>query len=303
MPPAVDPTAAAPPAAFPLPFDDTAFRHAIGLKPLDPAAWLELDGDAERLLAEKRRLLAERHAEVVAHRPEALDASHETLRLVAHHLATHHPERHGDDPGRIVAGSHAGAALHPIEAAGRLVPEDLVVMLPGADGYVLGAASLCFPTRWRLAEKLGRPMGAIHVPVPRYDQIAAGTDTVMAKVKPGRPVWRANWSLLDDDALFQPTGHGQDRPHLHVTADNAGDVVHLRVERQCLLRLPETGALLFSIRIHQHPVRTWADEPDVLRRLAGAIRQLPPDVAVYKSIPTLGAALLAWIDARVARSA
>jgi dimethylamine monooxygenase subunit A len=278
------------------PFDDAPFRHAIGLKPLDPAAWLELDGDGDRLVAEKQRLLAERHADVVMHLPQALEASAEAHRLVVDHLVTHASHRYGSSAATVLA---RGDALHPIDAAGRLVPEDLVVMLPGPDGYVLGAASLCFPTRWRLADKIGRPMSAIHTPVPLYEQIASGTDTVMAKLKADRPVWRLNWSLLDDDGLYQPGGHSQDQPHAHVTPENAGEVVQLRVERQCLRRLPETGAALFSIRVHQHPVGTWADEPEVLARLAAAIGHLPPEIAVYKSIPTLGAALLTWITTRL----
>ena len=41
-------------------------------------------------------------------------------------------------------------------------------MAPGPDGYTLEAASLCFPARWRLMDKMGLPMSGIHKPVPDY---------------------------------------------------------------------------------------------------------------------------------------
>ncbi|MBV9785849.1 MAG: DUF3445 domain-containing protein, partial [Acidisphaera sp.] len=76
--------------------------------------------------------------------------------------------------------------------------------------YRLTAASLCFPTRWRLADKIGKPMQAIHATVPLYaERLARPVDRFFEKLAPQRPVFRTNFSLLDNPALFQQGGHGR----------------------------------------------------------------------------------------------
>ena len=130
--------------------------------------------------------------------------------------------------------------------------EDLCLLEPGPAGPVLSAAVLCFPTRWRLAEKLGRPIGAIHGPVPFFaERLAGPVERFMALLKPGRLVERFNWSILDDPALFQPCGHGRTAQDPAFTAGNAGERLWFRVERQTLSRVPGASAILFTIKVHQ----------------------------------------------------
>ena len=47
-----------------------------------------------------------------------------------------------------------------------------------ADGPVFTAGVLCFPSRWRLMEKIGKPLSAVHGPVPLYADRLAGRWTV-----------------------------------------------------------------------------------------------------------------------------
>ena len=54
-------------------------------------------------------------------------------------------------------------------------------------GPVLQVAVLCAPSRWRLHEKMGRPLADIHQPVPLYaDRLAAPVDRFMRHLKPGK---------------------------------------------------------------------------------------------------------------------
>jgi hypothetical protein len=289
-----------------LSFEGTAFRLRVGLRPLDPAEWLELDEHYDEYLAEKAALLRSRHDEVVAvvdaSRWPVVDAACEdTLALVVAHLDQHHAGLVAHDAGTL-RNTRTGedlAGIHPIDAAGRLVQEDLVVLLDSPGGPVLAAASLCFPSRWHLHEKLGRTMAAIHEPVPGYaSSIAAPTDAALARLSPERPVWRLNWSLHDDPALFQPEGHGRADAGPQVTAEDAGATVWFRVERQTLRRLPTPGAVLFTIRTHQWPLAELAGVPGACAQLASTLRSVPPDFAVYKSLPGLTPAVLGWLDAR-----
>ena len=58
---------------------------------------------------------------------------------------------------------------------------------------------------------------------------------------PDRPLWRANALFYHDPALYQPRREDDPRPAPPGRAD------YLRSERQSLLRLPETRAVVFSI--------------------------------------------------------
>lgn len=63
----------------------------------------------------------------------------------------------------------------------------------------------------------------------------------------GRPMWRANAFVYADPALFQPRTEAALRP------EPREGPLWLRVERQCLVRLPETGAVAFTIHTHVVP--------------------------------------------------
>ncbi|WP_119166159.1 heme-dependent oxidative N-demethylase family protein [Algihabitans albus] len=284
------------------PFDGGPYRLAMGLLALKPEAWIEIDRHYDSYLAEKQRLLAERSTEVFAALPEAAAASRELRDRLAAHLTRIFPERFRQE-GRVLTNLARNrrfdldGKLHPLDLAGRLVQEDLCLMQAGPEGYRLTAASLCFPTRWRLRDKLGHPMGRIHGPVPFYgEKLERPVDRFFERMKADKPVWRLNWSLTDDPALFQPTGHSRPDVDLGITAENVGARVFFRVERQTLCRLPISGAICFGIRIHQNPLSDVEREPGLAARLAAALRQLPEEVLSYKSVTVFHAPLLSYLD-------
>ena len=111
---------------------------------------------------------------------------------------------------------------------------------------------------------------------------------------------RLNWSVMDDPTLFQPAGKWRDAHDATITERNAGDRLHLRVERQTLRRLPDSKAVLFGIRVHVYPLARVIDTPPIAAALAEAVRALPAEMAHYKSLPMFQAALLAWLDRHAA---
>ena len=154
------------------PFLDGPWRLAMGLRALDLAEWIEVDERFAADLARRRELLAQRHGEVFAALPESLPGQSEVLELLLAHLPGRFPRHYRRTDGwiaNLVTGEHFECAAWggaPLELAGRLVQEDLCLLQPGDPGYRLVAAVLCFPAHWRLADKLGRPLAAIHEPVP-----------------------------------------------------------------------------------------------------------------------------------------
>ncbi len=256
---------------------------SMGVHTLDLDRWLIVDDARATDLALKRALLDERHDEVFAALPGFDDAAVEVLALVEAWLASH------DIPSAV------DSSLHPLDAAGRLVQEDLVV-LDGPDHRVV-AASLCFPSYWRLHDKLGRPLTEVHGPVAHYaDELATKVDRFMGRLTPERPVWRRNWSVHDDPSYFLPSP----TPPQQVDGRDAAWRLWLRSERQTLRRLPASGAILFTIRTQQVMLSALALRPDVARRLAAVVRGWSPDLAAYKGRHAEGEGLLTWLD-RVAR--
>jgi hypothetical protein len=285
------------------PFLDGPWRLAMGIKALDPDEWIEIDERFTAQLTARRQLLDAQRGEVLAALPESGPGQRELLELLLDHLPRRFPEQYRRAAGcienRITSERFVIAAWEdaPLELAGRLVQEDLCLMQRGEDGYRLVAAVLCFPAHWRLGDKLGRPLEAIHGPVPGFGERLAGpVDRFFASIQVTRPVWRVNWSLVDRPTLFLPPEHrGHPQP---VSAERAGAQLWLRVERQTLRRLPRSGDVVFGIRTHVDPLADAIDSPAAARALAARIREMPDAMARYKSILPIRAPLLAWLDER-----
>jgi hypothetical protein len=285
-----------------VPFEDGPYRMQMGLTARDPAELIELDALYPEQMALRRSLLTERHNEVFGALAGSETARMHVLALLAGLLPSRFPQwftREGALLHNRLTGESVDVVhphVDPLEAAGRLVQEDLCVITPGPDGPVLAAAILCFPTRWRLADKLGQPLAAMHGPVPFYARrLARPVDRLLARLQPGRMVERMTWSLLDNPALFQPNGGSCTANR--VTSANAGETLFLRTERQTLTPLPD-GAALFGIRVRVHPLAQVCARPAEAARLAGAVRALPEEILEYKNILPFRAALLDWLDAR-----
>lgn len=233
----------------------------MGTRGLELATWLLPDDDLERDLATKAALRAERHAEVFAalDSPTVDAAAREVLHLVVD-----------------ATGAMPDSTLHPLDAAGCLVQEDLCLLVLRDGAPHLDAASLCFPSYWRLADKLGRPLTAVHAPVAHYaEELGTKVDRLIGRLTEGRPLWRRNWSIHDDPTYFlpAPTPEG---------AVDPPDGLWLRSERQTLRRLATPETILFTIRTQQVPLGILAMRPDIARRMAAAIAAWSPALATYK---------------------
>ena len=259
---------------------------SMGLGRADEASWLVVDDERDEQLALRTQLLAERHAEVFAARPGTEAAGTEVLDLVAGWLARNAPQV-------VAAPTEGTVAVHPLEAAGRLVQEDLVVMVPRDGGYHLDAACLCFPSHWRLADKFEGSAASIHGPVPGYaDDLEVRVDRYLDRLRPGSLSARRNWSVHDGPDLFAPVPP----PARPIGREDVPTGLWLRSERQTLRRLPDTGAVLFTIRVQQARFGVLAHRPEAAGRLAARIRAQPDDLTAMNGIDPNRAEVLAWLD-------
>lgn len=267
-----------------LPFAAGTLR--MGLSPIPEVEWLEFGDDFENQMAAKRILLKSRRDAVLKTLPGSDAASAETLETVREALRRHHPKRNRALP----------AGAHPLEATLLLVQEDMCVLERAEDGYRLTAGCVAFPSNWNLAEKMGQPIRAIHDPVPGFDPVlAAPVDRFFERLAAGHLVMRFNWLIHDTPELHQVDRAPDDTP---IATDEVGERLWLRVERQTLRRLPRTGAVLFTIRTHVHPIGAAITTREAAHALAGALRAVAPALWTYRRMDRIGPPLLAWLDAQ-----
>lgn len=231
-----------------------------GANPLDPAEWLQVDEAFAPQMALRDRLIATREGDVIAALPEAAEAVAELWALVLDHLGRDRRYAMGRQALRRPDGVEVPLdPSRPLATLGRLVQADLCLMQaagPGAE-YRLTAAALCFPAGWSLREKLGMGLARLHGPVPAYAPgLAARVARLFEALRPERPLWRMNVILRDDPALFVPLTEAEAAAEREFWRGRA----HLRSERQCLLRLPRTGAVVFSIHTYVVPVSRLPEE-------------------------------------------
>ncbi len=278
-----------PPAELHLPFEAGPFRMALGLGSVPERAWIEIDDQVPAQLAERAALIANRRDATVAATAGSEAMQRELLDMLVQHLRTYHAGMNQPpaEPGE-----------EPLVRIGHLAAEDFCLLRDGEAGPVLAAAVLCFPARWRLAEKIGRPLVSVHAPVPFYrERLSGPVDRFLSMLRPGRIAARRNWSIVDDAALFQPDAPACDRTTDAITAENAASRLFLRVERQTFRRLPVSGAIAFGIRTHVTPLAAVVRQPGAVSRLRDALQALPAEMQRYKSLPPFGDAVLACLDA------
>jgi hypothetical protein len=290
------------------PFSEKPHPH-MGLQPLELADWIKIDDQFEAELGLKRLLAAREPDQVFAALPGSEAAGQETLQLLGEHLTAQFPEHYRREEDQWVnrkTGERwpvAPTTDHPLKIAGRMIQEDLCLMSQqGADPqYRLSAASLFFPSRWRLREKLGQTMSGIHQPVPDYRQIENPADLFLQRMKTEKPMARSNWSIHDTPELFQPVAPPADPQAGPITEENAGRRLWIRNEWQTLRRLPTTRDVLFTIKTTLHPLERLVQQPGVAQRLAQVIRMMPPELIQYKSNTGFKEAMLAYLDRQAAR--
>lgn len=244
-------------AALPFaPWMAPAGQRLPGVMPLPMQDWLLVNDAYAPQMAERARLLRDQPDDVLATLPAAKGAAEELLELILPLLPS---KGFTLDGGHVMRPDGVTIALdhaRPLWTLGHLVQEDLCLLQKpaGADEHVLTAAVLCFPSSWTLSQKLGRAMMRIHAPVAPYDdQMGTRVQRMFDTIRPEQPLWRANILRYDNPALYQPRLE-------FAPKDKRADGPYFRSEKQGLVRLPHTGAVVFSIHTVVVPMTALTDD-------------------------------------------
>ncbi len=238
----------------------------IGLSKLSEKEWLQADPD-----------LAARAAAFGNH-PDAIQLTEEA-----------------DAPGRELAAMLGVEGALPEVARSHHEDMCLLTKRDDEDIYRLIGAAVAWPTDWHPHEKMGLPMTALHAPIEGYEeQLSAPVDRFMAKLKAGAIYGRCNWFVA-------PTGEKRwiaegppEETFAHVTPENAGETLFIRSERQTLRRLPQTGAILFTIGIYVSPLGQLS--PENIQRLAASVGEIGSGEGDRRGSPHYAAALSVYAE-------
>jgi dimethylamine monooxygenase subunit A len=225
----------------------------MGTHSLNLDEWFTVDAVRDAELQMRRDLIAERRDDVFAVLPHAEDACVETRDMIVEWLSAR---------GMRPPTPATDADEHPLIQAGLLVQDDLCLMVHRDGDWHLDAAVLCFPSVWRLRDKLGLPTSLVHGPVHHYDdELSVKVDRFFDRLTVDKPVWRRNLSLKPTTALYLPVSK-RDVTSKPITVGPHGSPYFLRTERQTLRRLPRSGAILFTIRTQLAPIGVLRHRPD-----------------------------------------
>ncbi|KIT17210.1 heme-dependent oxidative N-demethylase family protein [Jannaschia aquimarina] len=213
------------------------------MRPVE-GSWVVTDDAYAAQIAEKARLLTAHRDALLRTRPGSEAIQTEAMEAALAHLPRDGESLLTPDGRRVPLG-------RPLDTLAATVQEDILLLERQGDEHVLVAGLLCFPASWTLAEKMGKPLRRIHAPVAEYDDaLAQKVQRLFDRAQPGRPIWRMNALGYADPALHQPRTEAA--PKVQPEAAR-----YLRCERQTVLRLPRTGAILFA-------VHTYVVTPDAL---------------------------------------
>ena len=199
-------------------------------------------------------------------------------------------------PGRELAQLIGIRGALPEAAAAR--HEDMCLLANAGEGepYRLIGAAVAWPSDWSPAEKMGLPLTALHAPIQGYaEQLATGVDRFMAQLKPGAIFGRANWFIAATGAM-RWIAASPSEAFAHVTSANAGETLFIRSERQTLRRLPETGAIVFTIGVYIAPLGSLS--PANVQRLAAATQALIAGEGDRRGTGAYAEALIGYAEAR-----
>ena len=273
----------------------------LGLRPCAEADWLcppdpfsapdKAQANIASDIALRRQLFTAHRSDIFRHTEAATEAIAEIADMIEDNLARYHPAldyRHFEGENQLVS-----AALNIVEDILLLAP----VLHAGEASWVLKAGFLAFPAHWSLADKMDRPIEAVHAPVPGLnDRLGCHIGRLFNTMITGTITKRRNWTIQIDDRLFAPTRH-------HISGLGRDDIAtrcFVRIEDQTLRKLPEKGWIAFSIRTSLAPIARWQDDRVALNGLKETLEVLSDEMQSYRGVAAYRQPLFDWIDRQTA---
>lgn len=307
---------------FPLPFAEDQYMYSVNIEahtPGLPGSHVEFAFDIdEHYVAEcrERAIVLAAEPNRFCALPHMQNSQWDVLELIMESLARDYPAHFSLTKAgnhwhwinrplqleqRFIFGDTHTLPQQPLDYIGRQTQGDLVIMDQRDDDLWLEAGMVTSQADWSLDFDIGMTFKEWHGPVPLAHELNVFDRALkfLLALRLGQPVRRLNWTMtvnprLDTSPENFPSW-GPDR--LQVNAQNAGDLVHLRVELQGLWRLPRSNAMLFGIRCYLISLRELATIPNWARRMHRVLKSLHPQLVEYKGLTRYRDAAVEWLAA------
>ncbi|KAF3929086.1 hypothetical protein ABW20_dc0106067 [Dactylellina cionopaga] len=281
------------------------YYMTMGLEKCAPNDLFLIDSSYPSRIALRKELVSQ-HSNTLGASLQSADAVKELYScLLSDHLPSRFPNLFIANKERSIFKNNVSGDESPLQPPeptlsalkilASTVEEDILILQkdPTEDVYRLHAFIACFPSGFDPSEKMGMTLREIHGPVPSFEKtLAPSMDRFFGRLEVGKWVRRFNWTISLTEKLFLPiVSHVYDnqpvpREFEHVDLNKT----FLRVERQVLLRLPASRAIVFFIKTYMTPLSEVKEEGQG-HDLATAIEGIPEDLAQYKSRSLWGKAV------------
>ncbi|WP_339226177.1 DUF3445 domain-containing protein [Oceanobacillus sp. FSL K6-2867] len=307
---------------FPFPFNEDIYRYSNNSRKLDPPHAIEITPEYVEEIKLKRELLDTKKEQTFNSLPHSIEAQWEILEMLMNELVSVHPnyfslkkennnwifQNHllGEEQS-FTFGDLSSLPYEPLDFIGRHVQEDLIYLGQRDGQLYLDAGQLCFPADWSVAFDLGMEFVDIHNPTPDALTTTGLVEKIrdfLLRMEADQPWMRDNWTItVDRNLTTSPETYGSWGSRKNqITVDNAGQIVHLRVETQGLFRLPLSNGILFSIHTHLIPFEELIKNNLWMHRTYNVIKELPNDLAEYKGFISFRDTILKYLEQRIEES-
>ena len=255
-------------------FPDRDFQFTLGLKPGDPRSFFKPGPHHATWKHQRRQELRDRPDQCILYRSDAAAMVKETLELAeAWTPFTHKDQQH------LNASSELASRLAVL---GILWEPDYLLLAPDRDGtFILKAGVICFPSSWSPESKLGLNVHHIHAPVPTLNsELGTRIDSFLLRMRPATSWLRANWGISASANLNQHPSMQLSPVSRQLPASD----IWIRIEHQFFYKLPNSGGVLFGIRLQNLSVAEITMSSEASRGLLRAIVTMPNAIAHYKNI-------------------
>lgn len=255
-------------------FAQTGFRWQMGLRTGDAHSFFAPTTERREILDERNRCLDESPADYAVLIDAALPLLDEMHRFA------------------VACGVFDSTADKTLDRFGRSLEPDFVLLAPSPNGPVVVGGVVCFPSSWALPEKIGLTLDQTHEPVPDLNpQLAGRIRAALDRLQPEVAWERENWGLSRDGER----NHHPRRGRRHLDETITPEEIWLRLERQILYRFPQTGGILFGIRLAITPWNEIVQIEDARNGLRRSLQTMPDEIAQYKGLLSARSRMLGWL--------
>jgi len=287
-------------------YKNKTYRYSNDLVALgeDKVNFMKITPEYQAQIKRKRELLEEQPEVRYQSFPHTMEMQWEFVELLIDLAVDKYPEhfsieKNGDqwtfsnhilgEKEIFIFGDESSISLEPYDMIGRHFHHDYMLMVNRDDNFYLEVAQESFAALFSPHWNLGMSFNEIHGPVPFVSRDGVElTDRIrkfLLTVEPGAPRTRVNWNLMADrwDVNYETMDiWGPERQK--VTAENAGKLVHLRVEEQWFIRMPRSNAILFVLDTQFLPLEDLVLRPEWLEITYFNLADIPDYMAEYKGM-------------------